>query len=385
MKLQNFGTLIAFIVISLMFAWLAFSTGGVDFNVYYAAARVTLAGRNPYDYGQLASEIVSVSEINNPYYYAPWFTWAVLPLGLLSFPVARGLWSIFNVLLWFLGLFNLGRLIPWPEIGWKRWTAYTFVTILFAWTTWGFDQVGILVFFLLTITLVAIEQKKPVAAGIFLALLLFKPNITIIPVAAILAWLILRKIWKPAVVTVTTTTGMLAASLIITPGWYQSLFQVDKLTGLFYKFGTSSSPGVARYNTTLPDWLAAYNIIGTMAIILYILVILLGLVLLACSIRRSKSIIPMTAIALLINFSIVPYTLSYDYPALAITLFHANNLSITIPTLKYGRVALNFLVMAGLFVGDTISHRYWIVIAIAILMAYRCYILRVEKHDSTSE
>ncbi len=385
MKLLNFGMLIAFVVISLMFAWLAFSTGGVDFNVYYAAARVTLAGGNPYDYGQLTAEIISVSEINNPYYYAPWFTWAVLPLGLLSFPVARGLWWIINVLLWFLGLFNLGRLIPWPEIGWKRWIAYTFVTILFAWTTWGFDQVGILIFFLLTIALVAIEQKKPVAAGICLALLLFKPNITIIPVAAILAWLILRKTWKPIVVTVMTTIGMLAVSLIITPGWYLSLFQVDKLTGLFYKFGTSTSPGVARYNTTLLDWLAAYNISGTTAIILYILVILLCLAFLARSIRRSKSIIPMTAVALLVNFAIAPYTLSYDYPALAITLFHANDLSITRPSLKYGRVALNLLVMAGLFVGDTISYRYWIVIAIAVLMAFRYYISRVERPDGTSE
>jgi hypothetical protein len=379
MKSLNFSVFIAFIAISLMFAWLAFSFGGEDFNVYYAAAHVTLQGGNPYDYGQLTPEIISVSEINNPYYYAPWFTWFVLPLGLLPYHVARALWAVINVILWFLGLSNLGKSIPWPEAGWKRWAAYTFVTVLFAWTTWGFEQVGILIFFLLTTALLAIEREKLATAGIFLALLLFKPNITLLPVAAIFAWLILRKKWRPVIVTTVAIIAMLAVSLLITPGWYKTLLQVDKLTGLFYKFDTASSTGVARYNTTLLDWLAAYHIAGNVAILIYMAVILLGLAILILTIARTTSLIHLIAVALLVNFAIVPYTLSYDYPALAITLFHANNLDLFKSHLKYVRMVLNILVLSGLFIGNTISYRYWILIVITLLLIFKSIATRMES------
>ncbi len=379
MKSLNFSFFIAFIAISLMFAWLAFSFGGEDFNVYYAAARVTLQGGNPYDYGQLTPEIISISEINNPYYYAPWFTWFVLPLGLLPYHVARALWAFINVLLWFLGLSNLGKLIPWPEAGWKRWAAYTLVTVLFAWTTWGFEQVGVLIFLLLTTALLAIEREKLVTAGILLALLLFKPNITILPVAAILAWSILRKKWRPVIATTVATFTMLAVSLLITPGWYKALLQVDKLTGLFYKFDTASSTGVARYHTTLLDWLAAYQITGTIAVLIYVTVLLLGSAILILTIARSTSLIHMIAIALLVNFAVVPYTLSYDYPALAITLFHANNLDLSKSHLKHVRMVLNILVLSGLFVGNTISYRYWILIFITLLMIFKYIATRTES------
>jgi len=60
-----------YLVVSIALAWLAYSFGGMDFNVYYAAAHVTLEGGNPYDYQQLAPYIISSSgSLNNPYYYA---------------------------------------------------------------------------------------------------------------------------------------------------------------------------------------------------------------------------------------------------------------------------------------------------------------------------
>lgn len=78
-----------FIVLSAALAVLAYSYGGVDFGVYYAAGRALLHGGNPYDYAQLSKEIVSVTgKLNNPYYYAPWFTWFALPFSLLSFHTA---------------------------------------------------------------------------------------------------------------------------------------------------------------------------------------------------------------------------------------------------------------------------------------------------------
>ena len=137
-----------FVVISLALAVLAFVYGGVDFGVYYAAGRVVLQGGNPYDYQQLAGQIISsAGKINNPYYYAPWFTWVMLPLALLPFVVARIVWAVINFFLWNWGLFNLNKLVEWPQIGWRRWGMYLLVTFVFAWATWGSEQVGILIFF----------------------------------------------------------------------------------------------------------------------------------------------------------------------------------------------------------------------------------------------
>src|SRR3989304_9408 len=141
----DFAMLSIWVGITLVLAILAFSLGGVDFGVYYAAGRIVLQGGNPYDYNQLFNEIISsTGKANNPYYYAPWFTWAVLPLALLPFKIARVVWAVINLILWVLGLKNLSKIMDWPPVGWRRWGIYTLAGIVFAWTTWSFEQVGVL-------------------------------------------------------------------------------------------------------------------------------------------------------------------------------------------------------------------------------------------------
>lgn len=367
----NFTALLFWLSISMLLAWSAYSLGGIDFNVYYAAERVTLQGGNPYDYNQLGAEIVSVTQINNPYYYAPWFTWSLLPLALLPYETARLLWAVINFILWFLALLNLQKIMAWPPSGWKRWGMYLFVTVLFAWTTWGFEQVGILIFFLMTMSLLALKQEKWMASGIWLTLLLFKPNITALPVAAILLWFILKKKWRPALVTVAVTLAMIAISLIITPNWFQALLSPDKLTGLSYKFDESGALDMIRYNTTLKDWLAVYKVMGNTATGIYAIVIISGLAILGWTIFRSPTLVQVVSVALLVTYAITPYALYYDYPALTLTIFHANDVTFRKPGLKWIKFALNLFILASLFIGTTISFRYWTTIAVAILMFFK--------------
>lgn len=370
-QMIDFAVLLFWVSISMLLAWSAYSLGGVDFNVYYAAGRVTLQGGNPYDYNQLATEIVSVTQINNPYYYAPWFTWSLLPLALLPYATARILWAVVNFSLWLLALFNLQKIVAWPPSGWKRWGMHLFVTVLFAWTAWGFEQVGILIFFLMMMSLLALKQEKWNAAGIWLALLLFKPNITALPVAAILLWFVLKKNWRPAFVTGAATLTMVAISLMITPSWFQALLTPDKLTGLSYKFNESGVLDTIRYNTTLKDWLAVYNVTGITANGIYAFIIISGLTILGWTIFHSPTLVQVTSVALLVTYAITPYTLYYDYPALTLTIFHANDVTFRKPGLKWIKFALNLFVMASLFIGTTISFRYWTTIAVAILMVFK--------------
>jgi len=351
----------------LALAFLAYSLGGVDFGVYYAAGRVTIMGGNPYDYQQLASQIVTdTGELNNPYYYAPWFTWAVLPLSLLPYSAARMAWSIINVLLWFVSLHNLTKIVDWPRVGWRRWGMYLLMTVVFAWSTWGFEQVGILVFFMVGMFLLAAGQDRWFAAGVWLALSLFKPNITAIPVVCMVIWLILHKTWKPVITMVVLLVMMILISLLLSPQWYLALLQADKITGLSYTLNNAGGTEVARYNTTLVDWLLMYGVTGPPAAGVYAFVIVLGVTALVYSVLRSKSMTQLAAQAFLANFALIPYALFYDYPVLTLTLFYLNEQASRKSILLWAQISANIMIVLGLFVGDKISFRYWIVIILVV-------------------
>lgn len=362
--------LIIFILLSIALGGIAYSSGGVDFGVYYAAGRGYLQGGNPYDYSQLSKEIVSsTGKLNNPFYYAPWFIWFMLPFSVLPYSIARALWALVNFALWFFGLFNLGTLMDYPQKGWRRWGMYLLVTFVFAWSTWGFEQVGILIFFMFTLALLFVERGKWDAVGISLALLLFKPNITALPVACILLWLIFRGNWRPVLVASGVLSMMILISVIVSPNWYLALMQPDNVTGLSHTLDSSGGVEITRYNTTLLDFLSAYNITGSAANIIYALVIILGMLAAALTLYYSTSILQVAALILLVNFAVIPYALFYDYPALVLTLFYANFSLLQKSSLTWMRNTANTLVLLGLFVGNTISFRYWIVIILTLFMA----------------
>ena len=359
----DFALFATFVIFSLSLTITAYSFGGVDFSVYYAAGRVFLRGGNPYDYGQLVQEIVSTTgKTNNPYYYAPWFTWAISPLALLPFGAARILWAALNFAAWFWGLFNLSKLIAWPPIGWRRWGMYLLVTFVFAWGTWGSEQVGILIFLILTIILLLHEQEKLFYMGIWMALLLFKPNITVFPAMALAIWLILRGKWKPVISMTGSLMLMVVLSLLVSPGWYLEFLQPDKVTGLSYTLGGSGTVQILRYTSTLLDWLSAYGIIGNTAYAIYAIAALAGLLVAVQAIYKARSITQLMAVAILVNFALVPYALFYDYPSLVLALFLVNaELSKKTPLVWIQRL-MNGLILCSLFIGNNIAYRYWIVV-----------------------
>ena len=369
----DFALFATFVIFSLSLTITAYSFGGVDFSVYYAAGRVFLQGGNPYDYSQLAREIVSsTGATNNPYYYAPWFTWALSPLALLPFEAARILWAVLNFVFWFWGLFNLSKLVAWPPIGWRRWGMYLLVTFVFAWGTWGSEQVGVLIFLILTFVILSLEREKWWSGGIWMALLLFKPNITAFPVIALTVWLILRGKWKPVIGMAGSLILMVIVSLLISPDWYLELLQPDKVTGLSYTLSESGAVQILRYTTTLLGWLSAYGVVGNTAYAIYAIAALAGLLVAVQAIYNAQSIIQLMAVVILVNFALVPYALFYDYPSIVLTLFLINaELSesrkmIWIQSLMYG------LVLASLFVGDNITYRYWIVVILLFFAAFKC-------------
>ncbi|MBK6645349.1 MAG: DUF2029 domain-containing protein [Anaerolineales bacterium] len=360
---HEFAAFALFLVTSVSLAWMAYSFGGVDFGVYYAAGRVMLNGGNPYDYSQLAGEIVSsTGALNNPFYYAPWFAWAMSVLALLPYEFARLCWAVVNVGLWYWGLFNLSKLIEWPPAGWRRWGAYLFATIIFAWSTWGSEQVGVTILFLVTVLLLSYQQSRQILTGFFMALILFKPNVTGFPGLVLAAWLISRREWKPVISMIVSLSGFLVISLFVSPGWYLALMQPDKLTGLSYTLNENGAAQTLRYVSTLPGWLASYGVTGVFACVIYVFAALLGIIFTTCLVKKSKDMTALTAYSFLVNFALTPYALFYDYSVLVVTLFYLNARLSLRPMLTQLQRLMNGLVIASLFVGDNISFRYWIVV-----------------------
>jgi hypothetical protein len=110
-KRADFAALCAWLIASLFMATTALLWFGQDFRSYYAAARVLLAGGNPYNFHELAPALLAATgQVGNyAYYNPPWFAWFVAPIALLPFEPARAIWMLFNWALWLLGLWPGSR------------------------------------------------------------------------------------------------------------------------------------------------------------------------------------------------------------------------------------------------------------------------------------
>jgi hypothetical protein len=368
-KLINFAALCAWLITSALMSITSLVWFGQDFRSYYAAARVLLVRGNPYDYEQLVRFLPDIAgRIGNyPYFYTLWFAWLMTPLARFPYEVARGIWMFFNVGIWAVGLWLLSKMFDWPEKGWQRWLMFLYATFLFAWVTWRFEQIGTLLFTLLVVSLMDIRKERWAWAGLWLALLLIKPNITLLPVAAILIWLIRRGKWQPLLALCLVLGGLLIITTAATPTWYQPFLQPGFASGLFHIFGNSNQAVAVRVNTTLIDWMSAFVPNGTWRLTIYIILVITGGLTAVIVALRSNSLLNVVTASVLISFAITPYTLQYDFPLLTLPLFWAMALSTQSRRTFLGALAMNAFVTSVLIWERPISDGYWMVIGLILL------------------
>ena len=365
-KLADFTALSLWIVTSLVMAVIAFLEYGQDFRGYYAAGRVLLDGGNPYDYTQVSSVLLEVTSRagNNPFYYPLWFGWLITPLSLLPFQIARAVWMLLNLTLWLFGLIRLRQFLGFPRPGWRGWLVLLLATFVFAWTTWKFEQTGILLFVIAVEILIAYQKGQWPPLGIFLALALIKPNVMLIPVAAICIWLVRRQIWRPVIIALITLTGLVLLTTALTPGWYQPFFQPGFGEGLSVVLDGPSQVTGTRLNTTLLDWLKWFGVPESVRIVMYAVVVLIGVWVVIRAVWKSETILEVMVASLLVSFAITPYALQYDYPPLTIVLFWTMALSRRAGSKVIP--ALVILFITSVLVWERpISDGYWIVIGLA--------------------
>lgn len=362
-KLADFTALSLWIVTSLVMAAVTFLEYGQDFRGYYAAARVLLDGGNPYDYTQVSSVLLEVTGRagNNPFYYPLWFGWLITPLSLLPFQTARAVWMLINLALWLFGLIRLQQFLGFPRPGWL---VHLLATFIFAWTTWKFEQTGILLFVIAVELLIAYQKGQWNRMGIFLALALIKPNVMLIPIGAIGVWLIRRQNLRPVITALILLAGLVLLTTALTPGWYQPFLQPGFGKGLTVVLDGPSQATATRVNTTLLDWLKSFAVPESVRFVMYAVVVLIGVWVLIRAVWISETILEVMVVSLLVSFAITPYALQYDYPPLTIVLFWAMALSSRSGSKVIPAVVLLF-VTSVLVWERPISDGYWIVIGLA--------------------
>ena len=376
-KLADFAALCAWIITSAMMAVTAFSEYGQDFRGYYAAARVLLQGGNPYDYVQVTNVLLDVTGRagNNPFYYPLWFGWFIAPLSFLPFQPARAAWMFFNWTIWIIGLIRLQQLLDFPPKGWRVWLMNLLATFIFAWMTWKFEQTGILLFAIMVEILIAHKKKQWNQMGLLLALALIKPNIMLLPIVVMGAWLVRSKNWRPVLIALIVLAGLLIVTTALTPNWYRPLLQPDFGQGLTEVLDGPGQITSTRLNTTLSDWLKLTGVPQKFGNIIYAIAAMAGVLIIMVVIWRSKSIVETAVASLLVTFAITPYALQYDFPPLAIVLFWAVTLSSYIKPRAVPIIIISF-VTSVLVWERPISDGYWIVIGLSVLTIWAYHAAR---------
>jgi len=155
----------------------------------------------------------------------------------------------------------------------------------------------------------------------------------------------------------------------LTPEWYQPFFKPHFGQGLTEVLDGPGQVTGVRLNSTLLDWLKWFSIPETLRCGMYLVVALATLWILWRSIRGSKSILEVMAIALLASFAITPYALQYDFPPLVFVLFWALAASQNVKGKLVPILILVFL--ASVLIWERpISDGYWIVIGLVVLTAW---------------
>jgi hypothetical protein len=261
-------------------------------------------------------------------------------------------------------LIRLQQFLGFPRPGWRGWLVHLLATFIFAWTTWKFEQTGILLFVIAVELLIAYQKRQWIGLGIFLALALIKPNVMLIPVAAIGLWLVRRQNLRPVITALILLAGLVLLTTALTPGWYQPFFQPGFGEGLSVVLDGPSQATATRVNTTLLDWLKSFAVPESIRIVMYAVVVLIGVWVLIRAVWKSETILEVMVASLLVSFAITPYALQYDYPPLTIVLYWAMAYSSRAGSKVIPALVLLF-VTSVLVWERPISDGYWIVIGLA--------------------
>jgi hypothetical protein len=360
----NFALLsaIVIIILSIPVYHLLYEHEFGDFRGYYAAATAMIKGDNPYDYSKTGAVLKEVTGTigNNPFYYPPWFGWIMIPLTAFPFRNALALWLLLNVVLWAIGLQLLTSVLDITWKGWRLYLLYFILTVVFFWITIKYEQAGVLLMVLYLLGVRALKRREFTEAGLWLGSCLIKPNVMILPVVALCAWLSLQSIWRPTLIAIGLNLALSILSLLVMPAWYEPLLAPHAFDGI-YRAGVGEA---FRYTTTFPHLLVMYGVITWQAAqAMFVPILLMGAIALVFIVGRSTELLDATMWTLLIALATSPYIQAYDYPILCLPFAYF----LTRP-LRIVHFLMISLMLAVPLLGPYLTKNYLIIIALAVML-----------------
>jgi hypothetical protein len=291
-----------------------------DVICYWSAARLLASGQNPYDidgqrrvqqeYGWDRDEHGFGIYDFLPYYYPPWFglVWAAfLPLG---FPAARLAWFLVNVEM-ALGagyLLSLGMTRGW-------WLPIVLAPLFFfSLACLVLGQTALLVFFLAVLAWKLLEGGSDAWAGVVLAWLTIKPQLTAVLLLGVLLWALRRRRWKVVWSFAATLLVLAGASTAVCPSWLVAMLKAP---------GQTASP-TEYYPWIGNAWLLVLRALGLRGGWLWALYLAAALPFLGAvvwtALNRDSRLADLVALGVLAAFFVAPYARHYDFPILLIPL-----------------------------------------------------------------
>jgi hypothetical protein len=292
-----------------------------DVICYWSAGQILASGQSPYD-AQLQTDVQRAYGWDRetsglgvydflPYYYPPWFgmLWVlVLPLG---FATAKLLWFFLNVELTLVSGYLLRPALPaapgWVPILLASLSLFTLACVLLG-------QTALLVLFLAVLSWRLLEDGRETGAGVALAWLTIKPQLTAVLLLAVLLRLWQQRRWKTVASFLLTLAALAGVSTFVVPSWPVEMLQAP---------GRTAAP-TEHYPWIGNAWLLVLKALGLAEWLVWGLYLAVALPFLGAVVRAaltpSFSWLDLMAVSLLAAFFVAPYARHYDFPVLLIPL-----------------------------------------------------------------
>jgi hypothetical protein len=339
---------------------------GNDFLHYWISNRTWIQGGNPY---------IALLPVEGDFHartvFPLWMLLPFWPLSHLPYQVAVRCFLILNGACLAGALFVLKRLMLPSLAGW-RWHLVVLLAIWLSVPALYSAQTSILVALLLALSLTLLETRRPLPAGVMMALTLIKPHILFVNwmMLPLIAWLQgQRRFLLGLVGSVGLIVGISAALL---PGWWQPYLAGDFswIVTLDQRGGTVLWP-----KSTLLEWTPLvlgwqgwplYALYGALAVGLAILV---GHCI--TTYRDGQLSLPtLAAVGVVASLLLVPYAREYDYSILILPLMSMVALSRKLGRASSLAVALGLLAVVGIHLyGGPQPWAYFTPLGMGLLLA----------------
>jgi hypothetical protein len=290
-----------------------------DFICYWSAAKLISSGQSPYDIAlqtQIQQELGWDKHEKGldiydclPYFYPPWFALACTVLLPLGYTGAKYGFLLVNIA----ATLSAGYLLRDAIKGVARWVPIVFLPLfVFTLVAVFVGQTSLLVCLLIALAWRLLDQGRDRTAGVVLAWLTVKPQLTAVLLLGVLVWLLRRRRWD-ALWAFAVTLGLLAlVSTLFVPNWPMLMLHAPRET-----------PPPTDYFPWIGNaWFLLLRSFDLSGAALWLLYLALAVPVLVATVRAaldpSRPLSDVLGLGVLAAFFVAPYARHYDFPVLVI-------------------------------------------------------------------